>query len=112
MAECVIHALEAIEIDEQHGDRLAGLPAEPRDRVFNTIEEETSVRETGERVVKRTLTQLVIEASVLDRHRRLERERSGERKSTIVDRAKRGGRQLRESERITVSDERKQQHRR
>ena len=76
--------------------------------VTDAIEEQTSVGETRERIVQRALAELVIQAAVLDRHRRLERECSGERESTLVDRAGRGGRQLRDAERIAVRDEREQ----
>src|SRR6185503_586104 len=102
--------LESVEIDEQHGDLQARLTTQSRDGVTDAVKEQTAVGETRERVVERTLAHLVIEAAVLDRHRRLERERLGQRESTFVYRAILGGGELRNADRVGMGDKRKQQH--
>ena len=52
MVECIVDHLEIIEINEEHG-RLAPEPSVPTEQLFNTIEDEGTVREPGQAVVIR-----------------------------------------------------------
>ena len=67
--EVVVDALEAIEVDEQHGDPLLGA-ARALDRVLEPVEEQHAIREARERVVERPLAEplggLLLLADVLD----------------------------------------------
>ena len=46
--EAVVHALEVVEIDEQHRD-LAGAPARAGEREIEVIDEQIAQRKAGER---------------------------------------------------------------
>ena len=64
VAEAVVHGLEVVEVDEQHGE-VAAVALEPRRRVLDAVAEQRLVREPGERVVERLVRELVLEPAVL-----------------------------------------------
>ena len=66
VAEAVVEALEAVEVDEQHGD--AALPvATPLERVLEAVVEHRPVREAREVVVDRQVGELDLGALAVDR---------------------------------------------
>ncbi len=57
MAERVVHELEVIEVQEQHGDGPQ-IPVVQRQRVREPVLEEGTVRQSGEAVVEGLMQQL------------------------------------------------------
>ena len=110
VAEHVVHRLEVVEVDEQDGDGCSLPTRQPGEGMLDSVMEEAAVGEAGERVVERPVAELVIEPTVLDRHGRLERQRAGERESTLVDWTVSAGRQLGNTDRLRQGDERQEEH--
>ena len=69
VAERVVDLLEAVEVDEQHA-RHTEVAAGARHHLFDAVEHERAVRETGERVVQGLVADLVDQAGVAHRGRR------------------------------------------
>src|SRR5260370_7368822 len=64
MAVAVINCLQAVEIEEQDGERTAGAVGAFR-LVFQNVEESAVVGETGEGIADRTMVDLLEEPGVL-----------------------------------------------
>ena len=64
VAERVVDDLEVVEIQEQHGERPAGL-APAAERVFDAITEQRAVRKVGHWIVKRLIGELLLELLAL-----------------------------------------------
>ena len=64
MAEAVVDLLEAVEVDEQHRERVAR-PLGPRERLVEPVAEQRAVGEPGEAVVERLPGQLLLEPHAL-----------------------------------------------
>ena len=60
VAEAVVHRLEVVEVDEQHGDPRV-LTSDASERVLDAITEEHLVRQVRQRVVKRLMGELALE---------------------------------------------------
>ena len=60
MAQAVVDHLEAVQVDEQHGQLLAQAIA-ARDAVGDPIEKQSAVGQASQRVVKRAVAQLLLE---------------------------------------------------
>ena len=60
VAQTVIDHLEAVQVDEQHGQLLT-VSLAAGNRVTDPIEEERAIREAGERVVERAVAELLLE---------------------------------------------------
>ena len=75
VAERVVHLLEAVEVDEQR--RALGVAAAGAgEHLLDAVENERAVREPGERVVQRLVTDALEQPRVSDGDRRLARESS------------------------------------
>ncbi|MEZ5182317.1 MAG: hypothetical protein R2702_10650 [Acidimicrobiales bacterium] len=59
VAERVVHRLEVVEVDEQHGGEVARAPAALQG-VLDPVAEEATVREAGERVVEGLVAELLL----------------------------------------------------
>ena len=64
MAERVVHLLEPVEVDEQHGERLAGA-GRAGQRLVEPVAEERAVGEAGQPVVERLVGELLLEPDAL-----------------------------------------------
>ena len=64
MAERIVDRLEVVEIDEQHDDRI-GVGTDHPQRVIHTVEKQRPVRESGQFVVERPVTQLSFQIALL-----------------------------------------------
>ena len=64
VAERVVHLLEAVEVDEQHGERLAGARRAGQ-RLVEPVAEERTVGEAREPVVEGLVRELVLEPDAL-----------------------------------------------
>jgi diguanylate cyclase (GGDEF)-like protein len=64
MAEGVVHGLEVVEVDEQHGD-LVPAPAGDGERVAHPVPEQRAVGEPGERIVERLVGELLLQPLAL-----------------------------------------------
>ena len=60
MTEAVVHLLEAVQVDEQHGQDVTG-PRRPGQRLIEPIAEQRAVREAGEAVVEGLVGELLLE---------------------------------------------------
>ena len=60
VAERVVHGLEAVQVDEQHAER-ALVPADPRERLVESVGEHHAVRQARERVVQNLVRELSLE---------------------------------------------------
>lgn len=60
----VVDGLEVVDVDDHHRDRFA-VPASPRHRLLETVVEEGTIGETGERVVEGALPELDLETPLL-----------------------------------------------
>ena len=58
VAERVVHVLEVIDVEEQHGERRAAVALHSIQGMLDAIEKQRAVRKSGERVVKRVVDQL------------------------------------------------------
>ena len=65
VAEAVVDLLEAVEVDEQHGERRRAERSRPRERLVEPVAEERAVGETGQAVVERLAGQLLLEPDAL-----------------------------------------------
>ena len=63
--ETVVDRLEAIEVEEHHGDGVV-VPAGPRERHVEPVREQRAIRQSGERVVQRPVGQLELALLALD----------------------------------------------
>ena len=57
VAEAVVDELEAVDVEEQHPAAIAGIALGAAQRELQVVEEERSVRESGERVVQGVVAQ-------------------------------------------------------
>ena len=64
VTERVVDNLEVVEVQEQHGERLAVL-APPPERVLDAIAEQRPVREVGNRIVEGLIGELLLELLAL-----------------------------------------------
>ena len=55
VAEGVVHHLEVVDVDEEHGEAVVLVPARPVERVAEQVEEERAVGQAGQRVVARVV---------------------------------------------------------
>ena len=65
MAEAVVHHLEAVEVDEEDGDRRRPSRV-AHQRLLEAVDEEGTVGQTGERVVERLVGERDLRALALD----------------------------------------------
>jgi hypothetical protein len=59
MAQRVVHALELVEIDEQHGDHFPRATGDT-DRLFQAFEQQRAVRQGGQRIIVRKFLQFLL----------------------------------------------------
>ena len=59
VAQAVVDHLEAVDVEEQHGD-LAGAPREAEESLAEAVEEERAIRQTGQRIVERLVLESVL----------------------------------------------------
>ena len=67
--EAVVHELEVVEVDERHGRGRRVLPSHAIEGVLDTVGEQRSVREAGERIVEGLVPQLVLQDAAPDASR-------------------------------------------
>ena len=59
VAQAVVDHLEAVDVEEQHGD-LAGAPREAEESLAEAVEEERAIRQLGQRIVERLVLESVL----------------------------------------------------
>ncbi len=57
--QAVVDHLEAVDVEEQHGD-LAGAPREAEESLAEAVEEERAIRQPGQRIVERLVLESVL----------------------------------------------------
>ena len=61
MSERVIHDLEVIEIDEEHGKGVFRVPARPLTGVTQSLDETRHIRQSGQPIVQGVVTKLTLD---------------------------------------------------
>src|SRR6185312_671631 len=62
VAEAVVDRLEVVEVEEEHPEALVGVAARALDGDANPLDEERAIRQPGESVVQRIVSQLLLDS--------------------------------------------------
>ena len=111
VAEPVVQVLEVVEVDEQHRGVVRAAAAQPVEGVVHAVLEPRAVREPRQRVAVGQLAELVVQARVVERDRRLADEQLRELDVALGERIRAGGAQLDDADRLAAHDQR-QHHQR
>ena len=99
VAEAVVDRLEAVEVEEQHGQRGV-LALQPADRVVEAVEEQHAVGQAGQRVVQRLVEQQLLGALADEELADLRAERRGEARQVVVEPLRARAGELEQAERV------------